>query len=224
LPYGKPARWRDVARQRDIPLLVVAYRLLARASQDLDQPVRVAAWEHPWIRTLAPTSTHRARHVRLPAAAVITQHKADGELARRLLLLPDAGTIPVAGYRPVLEGLSQLAQASEDDALLVVGVATGTDWNGRVAAWNTLLQQIAQRAGEPLRARVFVFIEGLGACAGKDRQLGDQAEQVFGLVARHPLLTRHQLAALLDTSEARVGQLTRQLTVERELGSPPDDN
>ena len=42
--------------------------------------------------------------------------------------------------------------------------------------------------------------------------MGGHAEQVFALVARHPLLTYPQLAALLGTSSARIGQLVAQLT------------
>jgi hypothetical protein len=67
LPCGQPARRRDITRQRDVPLLVVAYRLLACFVHELGRPVHVAAWEHPWIRTFSQPGTGRARHVRLPA-------------------------------------------------------------------------------------------------------------------------------------------------------------
>ena len=91
LPYGQPARWRDVARQRDVPLLVVAYRLLACVVRELDLPVRVVAWEHPWIRTVSQTGTGRTRHVRLPAAATLIQDNSGGEQLAR--------PAPVAGPR-----------------------------------------------------------------------------------------------------------------------------
>ena len=104
---GNLPRWRDVARQRDVPLLVVAYRLLACVVRELDRPVRIAAWEHPWIRTVSQTGTGRTRHVRLPAAATLTQDNSGGEQPRGLLLLPDLGTIPVASYRPVLRGIDR---------------------------------------------------------------------------------------------------------------------
>ena len=41
LPHGRPARRPDTARQRDVPMLVAAYRLLAHVVRGLDQPVRL---------------------------------------------------------------------------------------------------------------------------------------------------------------------------------------
>jgi DNA-binding MarR family transcriptional regulator len=56
------------------------------------------------------------------------------------------------------------------------------------------------------------------------RHVGDQVDQLFGLVARHPLLTRPQLATILDISRARVGQLIRQLELAGWVRSiPPGD-
>jgi len=126
---------------------VVAYRLLAHFVRSVDRPVGVAAWEHPWVRTLADTDTGRARHVRLSAAAVLIQDNLDGRQARGLLLLPDVGTLPVASYRPVLRRLIELRQITDvaplDEPLLVVGVAVGLA--ARVAAWQSLLRQVARR-------------------------------------------------------------------------------
>jgi Replication-relaxation len=218
LPYGQPARWRALARQRDVPLLVVAYRLLACVVRELDRPVRIAAWEHPWIRTISQTGTGRTRHVRLPAAATVTQDNSGGEQPRGLLLLPDLGTIPVASYRPVLRALNELTHISDANAkgepLLVVGVAAAAaESSARVAAWQALLQQVARRSGEePLRARVFAWPQGLADGRDRSQRLGTYVEQVFALVARHPLLTYPQLATLLDTSSGRIGQLVAQLT------------
>ena len=207
-----------MARQRDVPLLVVAYRLLACVVRELDRPVRVAAWEHPWIRTVSQTGTGRTRHVRLPAAATLIQDNSGGEQPRGLLLLPDLGTIPVASYRPVLRALIELTHTSDanakDEPLLVVGVAAAAAESGaRVAAWHALLQQVARRSGEePLPARVFAWPQGLADGRDRSQRLGSHAEQVFALVARHPLLTYPQLAALLGTSSGRIGQLVAQLT------------
>jgi hypothetical protein len=218
LPYWQPGRWHDVARQRDVPLLVVAYRLLACVVRELDCPVRVAAWEHPWIRTVSQTGTGRAQHVRLPAAATIIQDNSGGALSRGLLLLPDLGTISVASYRPALRVLIELTHSSDananDETLLYVGVAVAAaESSARVAAWHVLLQQVAQRSGgEPLRARVFAWPQGLANGRDQGQRLGSHAEQVFGLVARHPLLTYRQLATLLGTSSGRIGQLVAQLT------------
>ena len=41
--YGEPERWRDPARQRDVPLLVACYRLLAQVATGFDRPVHVSA-------------------------------------------------------------------------------------------------------------------------------------------------------------------------------------
>jgi len=217
MPYGRPARRPDTERQRDTPMLVVAYRLLGHVVREMDWPVRVAAWEHPWIRTLAHAEIGRERHVRLPAAAVLVQDNLEGTQPRGLLLLPDVGTLPVASYQPVLHRLIALRLAANvsqpDEPFLVVGVAVAVGLAARVAAWQTLLQQVARQAGErPLRARVFAWPDGMAVAGNQERALGDQADQVLGLVARHPLLERQQLAVLLDVSEARAGQLVRRLT------------
>ncbi len=214
LPFGKPDRRRDVARQRGLPMLVVAYRLLSHVVRELDRPVRVAAWEHPWIRTLKRTQTSRAAHVRLPAAAALIQQDADGGSLHRLLLLPDVGTLPVPSYRLVLRGLIELAHTSnaddKDETLLVVGVAA--------AAWHALLQQVARRSGEePLRARVFVWSQRVADGPDRSQRVGSHAEQVFALVTRHPLLTHGQLATLRGTASGRIGQLVAQLTTREWL-------
>src|SRR5260370_29544814 len=63
LPYGQPKRWRDSARQHDVPLLIVTYRLLAEFVAGTGHPMRVAAWEHPWIRSVRDARSGRTRHV-----------------------------------------------------------------------------------------------------------------------------------------------------------------
>jgi hypothetical protein len=153
----------------------------------------------------------------MPAAATLIQVNS-GELPRGLLLVPDLGTVPVASYRPVLRGLIELSHAADasakDETLLCVGVAGATaESSARIAAWHVLLQQVAQRSGaDPLRARVFAWPQGLANGGDRGQRLGTQAEQVFALVARHPLLTYRQLATLLGTFAGRIGQLVAQLT------------
>jgi hypothetical protein len=206
----------DAARQRSTPILVSSYRLLAQIVRGIDRPVTVAAWEHPWIRTLAHTETGRARQVRLVAAAVLIQTNPEGEHSQGLLLLPDLGTLPVASYRPMLRRLVELRLVSDvdphDEPCLVVGVAVAVGQAARVSAWQSLLEQVAKRAGErPLHARVIAHPEALIGDRTTHRQHGYQVEQALGLVARHPVLERRQLAALLGTSEPRARQLVRQL-------------
>jgi hypothetical protein len=216
LPYGSPVRRLGAARRRSQPMLAVAYRLLAHIVRGLDQPVCIAAWEYPWIRTLADAEGSRAHHVRLPAAATLVQNTLVGEQPRGLLLLPDLGTLPVASYRPVLRRLIELRRARDvqqpDEPLLIVGVAAGPSATARVLAWHALLQQVTQHAGEqPLHARVLALPEGVVACGNQRSRFGSRADQALGLVARHPLLTRRQLAALLGISEVRAGQHVRRL-------------
>src|SRR5438270_2396133 len=126
LAYGRPERWRETARQRDVPMLIAAYQLLAEVVGGLPQPVRIVAWEHPWIRTLPPAEGGRGRRVRLPAAAVLVNRRADdGRLVLRMLVAPDLGTAPLSSYRPVLRGLIGLRQAAavddDEQPLLLVG-------------------------------------------------------------------------------------------------------
>ncbi|MDQ6669716.1 MAG: replication-relaxation family protein [Chloroflexota bacterium] len=217
MPYGEPERWRDPARQRDVPLLVACYRLLARVATDLDRPVHVSAWEHPWIRSFVQTESARKRWARLPAAAVLQSRETDPERPQRLLLLPDLGTAPLASYRPTLQALTELRSAQmteeeeeeEDEAVLVVGVATSPrSSNARVQAWQSLLQEVARRADDrPLRARVFDLDCSRANRRGMGRCPPGQIDEVFALIGRHPLLTRQQLASLLQTSAGRINRL-----------------
>jgi hypothetical protein len=65
LPFGGPGTSRDPRRQPDVPLLIVAYRLLGVVASGLNQHVRVVAWEHPWVRSFRPDGQTRLRHARL---------------------------------------------------------------------------------------------------------------------------------------------------------------
>jgi Replication-relaxation len=216
--YGEPGRWRDPTRQRGIPMLVACYRLLGAVASGIEEPVHVCAWESPWIRIITPTEGGRSRRVRLPAAAVLQSGKADGGLAQRLLLLPDVGTAPVASYRSMLRGLVDLRRTvvptKEDEPVLIVGVATSPrSSSARAQAWRSLLDETARRADEPpLRARVLARQTWLtGGRNDDDRRSAGQLEAVFALLARHPLMTREQLASLLQTSTGRVARLEAEL-------------
>ena len=220
-PYGEPERWRDPARQRDVPLLVACYRLLARVAAGVGQPVRVRAWEHPWIRTMTPTDGGRRRRIRLPAAAVLQSRQGGDEQPLRLLLLPDVGTAPLASYRPALQALIDMRRTvlieEADEPVLIVGVATSPcSSTGRAQAWQSLLQEVARRADDrPLRARVFARETWLASNRNEDDQrLPGQVDEVFAMVARHPLMTRQQLATLLRTSTRRIARLETDL-IER---------
>jgi Replication-relaxation len=218
LPYGAGGAGREDVRQRDVPLLIATYRLLGDVARGLRQPVRVGAWEHPWIRTVAATAGRRMRNVRLPAAAVVLSEPAGMRVPIRLLLLPDSGTAPLTSYRAVVSGLMELrrtAAPADDEPILVVGVATHAYSDARAEAWQSLLHQVARHAGEPaLRARFVTGVAGLPGGHVANLRAGAHLDEAFALIARHPLLTRAQLATLLDTSPARIAHVLR-LLVDR---------
>jgi hypothetical protein len=216
LPLGQPVVWREPIRQRDIPLLVASYRLLARAAYELGRKPRVCAFEHPWIRTVGSGVDARKRSVRLPAAAVLVDPESSDRRLARLLLLPDAGTAPLSSYASGLRALVEMRRARNTDKdsepLLIVGIMGEAGSQERTEAWHSLLRRVAHAAGEPpLCARVLV-------CESRSTQRGNskqppaaQIDQLFALLARHPLLTRDQLASLLATSTPRVARLTARL-------------
>ena len=116
LAYGGPHRRRDPRRQPDVPLLIVAYRLLAVVVAGLEPRMRVVGWEHPWVRSFQPRHQTRLRHARLPAAAaaaLLPVGEGAGQDASHIqvLLLPDLGTVPVAHHRDVLRTLLEFATA-----------------------------------------------------------------------------------------------------------------
>jgi len=232
LAYGTRARSRTSLFPRATPMLVAVYRLLANVARGMDRTV-VSAWESPWVRTVSHTRTGRSWHVRLPAAAVLTDHNGR-EQTQELLLLPDYGTLPVASYRQTLRRLVDLRSACDMDGrsadpLLVVGVAVARGQAVRIAAWHSILERLARLSGErPVNVRVVAWSGGTTVQGQRRRALGDQADQVLGLVARHPLLEQRQIATVLGTSTARVSQLVRQLSAAgwirslHPLSNPPD--
>jgi hypothetical protein len=153
---------QDPHRQPDVPLLIVAYRLLGAVACGLNQRVKVVAWEHPWVRSFRPDGQARLRHARLPAAAELALEDETMRSAPfvQVLLLPDLGTAPVARHRPLLRTLLELRQCSwaadnRDEPLLVVATADPAGADTRMAAWRSLLQHVALGSDEPpLRARV----------------------------------------------------------------------
>jgi len=222
LPYGAPHTSRDPRRQPDVPLLIVAYRMLGVVASGLNQHVRVVAWEHPWVRSFRPDGQTRLRHARLPAAAVLVLEDETMRAARfvQVLLLPDLGTAPVARHRPLLRTLLQLRQYSwaadsQDEPLLVVATADPAGADTRMAAWRSLLQHVALGSGEPpLRARVLGTTDvGLefSSADPKRRRWAARVDHVLALVARHPLLTRRQLAVLVGTTPHRIVHLQAEL-------------
>ena len=114
--------------------------------------------------------------------------------------------------------LRQISQTAEE--LLLVIVTTDLPTSGeRPAAWRNLLHRVTAQTGEPpLRTRILTWPEEARTPNTKSQQRSardaTQLDELFGLVARHPLLTCAQLASLLGTSAARVAVLESKL-VER---------
>jgi hypothetical protein len=219
-PYGGPQKSRSHRRQPDVPLLIVAYRLLGIVVSGLNQPVKVAAWEHPWARSFQAAGQVRWRHARLPAAAVLLPDgQSQAASCIRVLLLPDLGTVPVARYRPLVRTLLELrefwcAAENHDEPLLVVATADPAGAETRAAAWRSLLQRVALGAGEaPLRARILIHAHASLPYRAHDstKRWVAQVDQVLSLVARHPLLSRGQLAVLIGTTPPRIVRLQAEL-------------
>jgi DNA-binding MarR family transcriptional regulator len=232
LVYGTGARSRISLFPPATPILVAAYRLLANVARGMDRPV-VSVWECPWVRAVSDTRTGRSWYLRLPAAVVLTDHNGR-EQTQELLLLPDYGTLPVASYRQTLRRLVDVRSGRDMDGgcaepRLVVGVAVERGQAARIAVWHSILERLARQSGErPINASVVAWSGGTTAQGQRKQALGGQADQVLGLVARHPLLEQRQLAAVLDTSTARVSQLVRRLSAVgwirslHPLSNPPD--
>jgi len=199
---------------------VAAYRLLATRLRDADGPVRVVGWEQPWIRSATEPWSNRRRHVRIPAAAIVAHQAATGVTMERLLLLPDVGTAPLSSFRSLVRGLTAFSHQGTDPtgraSLLVVGVSGSNNPRSRMSAWQSLLARVAAKMGQPpLRARIVECPELSPRGARDIRQRSSQCDQVLSLVARHPLLTREQLAQLIGTSNKRADEVIESLAAAR---------
>jgi Replication-relaxation len=234
---AREARQQQRLHIRHLPLRVACYRLLAwflvQGREQGDAYV-VQGWESPWVAEFHPAEHDRPVRVKLPAAAyVISQSEPHPSLSssRRLLLLPDLGTAPVARHGEVVRRLiihneHVQGRPGEGDELLVV--TPDPDGRGtRMAAWCELLARVARRQqAEPppsqvlswarVSARVggsatsaLVAVRRNGAALG---HLGrSDREQVLHLLGRHPLLTMGQLARLLGTTRGRIEGFEREM-------------
>jgi hypothetical protein len=219
LPYGAPGRIRN-AGHHAVPLLVAAYRALGAFIATMTSPPEVRAWEQPWMRSLPSRERNYTEHAHVPAAAVL---RVNGEpTLRSVLLLPDFGTAPVSSYRPLLRRLTEWQEAFTRRAgglepLLVIVTFDQPGSDARSCAWRTLIGHAASQVAEPpLQAVVLTWPHGAGFSAARTRATegarksnGDatQLDHVLALLGRHPLLTRVQLAALLNTRPARIGRI-----------------
>jgi len=189
------------------------------------QAINTSSWHSDY-----PPHVAAREPSRLPAAAVLVDPQTDDGQPLRVLLLPDLGTAPLTSYRPTLQALIEMRRTTHikegDEPVLIVGVATSPrSSSARAEAWRSLLQQVARRAdGRPLRARVLISDTGLASSGGDDRRQVGQVDEVFALIARHPLVTRHQLASMLRTSTGRIARLVVELTARGWLRPVPADD
>jgi len=234
-PLGKRDRPDNVTRlrkrlvNRHLPLRVACYRLLAwflveeRAQGNV---LATRGWEWSRGSEFRLTEHGSSVRVRLPAAAHVSSPDGTHPIlssSRRVLLLPDLGTAPVARYGELLRRV--IAQMGCD--VLLVGTPDPDGRGTRVDAWRGLVERVARReqaSAPPVQlvswARVCASLGGPGAFA---TGAGDQfrarpttvaqsgREQVLHLLGRHPLLTVRQLADLLGTSRGRIERWQREM-------------
>jgi hypothetical protein len=111
---------------------------------------------------------------------------------------------------------------ASDEPLLVIGTFNSAGSQGRASSWNSIVANVARRAGEPpLRVRICTDFQSIGRSHGAKAARTTQVDQAFSLLARHPLLTPPQLASLLSTTVRRIVDLLHVL-VNRELIEPVD--
>jgi hypothetical protein len=198
---------RAVRRRRQSDTTRVAtYRALAAVSMSFANRPAIRAWQ-PWIRRYQ-SPPDRALQVRLPAGVVL---ESPTVVLQPMLLLPDVGARPVATFRTTLRRLDELERCVDlEPPHLTVVLIEAADTEARAVAWNLLIE----RHAAPGRAQVISesqLVRGgiTTRPLAKPRKVSGaiQADTTLDLLARHPLLTRGQLAALLDTSHRRVSAL-----------------
>jgi hypothetical protein len=109
---------------------------------------------------------------------------------------------------------------TSDEPLLVIGTFNCGGSQGRASSWSSIVANVARHAGEaPLRVRICTDFETIGGSHGAKAAGMTQVDQAFSLLARHPLLTREQLAILLSTTVRRLADLLH-LLVDRGLIEP----
>jgi integrase-like protein len=214
----KEVRPRKRLLNRHLPLRVACYRLLAWFLVEERAQGHVLAtrgWDWSSGSEFRLTEQDDSVRVRLPAAAHVSSP--DGthptlSSSRRVLLLPDLGTAPVARYgellrRVIAQSEPVTAQMAGCDALLV-GTPDPDGRGTRVDAWRSLLERVARReqaSAPPVRvvswARVSAWLGGSGASA---TGAGDQARARPTTVAQSG---REQVLHLLGSSASGVKRL-----------------
>jgi hypothetical protein len=233
----KEVRPRKRLLKRHLPLRIACYRLLAwflveeRAQGNV---LAMRGWEWSWGSEFRLTEHGSAVRVRLPAAAHVSPPDGTHQTlssSRRVVLLADLGTAPVARYGELLRRVMAqnepvIAQMAGCDALLV-GTPDPDGRGTRLDAWRGRLERVARREQASAPATRVVSWARVSAWLGSSRPpatgAGDQArvrpttvaqsgrEQVLHLLGRHPLLTVRQLADLLRTTRARIERWEREM-------------
>ena len=107
--------------------------------------------------------------------------------------------------------------------MLVVGVAISRrNANARAEAWHSLLRDVEGRTGEHLTVRVV----GLSSTdpARDHARATSQADEIFAMIARHPLMTINQLARVLRTTNERIERVEAELIERGWVRRLPDHN
>jgi hypothetical protein len=229
LPDGTRRQRRQ--RDRQLPLRVACYRLLAWflvEEREQGQDLAMIGWDWSWIRELFQAAKKKPPvRLNLPAAAYFTPNdprNAALSSSRRLLLLPDLGTAPVARYREVLRRVvchkTRLSGSLDTCDELLVATPDPDGRGTRAGAWRALLSDVARREqDEPPTLRVVSWAQvgdRFGGSAGSAPIVGKRdglrstrggsspREQILHLLGRHPLLTVRQVGLLLGMTRHRI--------------------
>lgn len=157
---------------RDLPLLIATYRLLASLVLERSvrgQVVEVTEWEWPLVREWRSDAEDKLVRVKAKAGAGLRVRERIAHLdqlthwSTEALLVPDLGTLPVVHNREMLRRLAAFREASrspvgapDSEPELVIATPDPDGSGARIRAWLELLSRIGRRYGEP-SARVRVL-------------------------------------------------------------------
>jgi hypothetical protein len=224
-------RANQPARRQSSNSLIVAYSVLDSFLGELKPPFCLRAWEAPFVRSFSAPDQRSTWHIRIEAAAGLDV--GDDGTKITVLLLVDPGTSRVVSFRSLLLRLYALrrifaAMTDPCQPLLVIATPEGQESERRREAWRELLRHVARQLDEePIRTQFVSWNDRIPRATSAEsnirkRRLATrptQMDSVLLLLARHPLLTRKQLASLLCTSPSRISRVQHQM-IKRGLLRP----
>jgi DNA-binding MarR family transcriptional regulator len=212
-------------RSQNPGTVVPHYWLLAAVlvdSQRYGVAPRVIAWTHPWMHARGTGMLMNYRTQLLTGVHVVAPRSGAKPTDQCLVLLPDLGTSPVRSYTIAVRRLFALCAESSVEHVLVIGTPESPESTTRKNAWSELVRRAEVHVGHRVPVRVLTWpqaadmapsISGLAAYARPtpDRDRWSLVDLGFGLISRHPFLTRGHLASLLGIDRSRAGRLLQEL-------------